>query len=109
MTVSVLLFAWYLFDRSPDTGRCKTFLSKLCGINGRAAVGLARSAVPVRGGVRTVAVVGTADSDLGFVDFAESGAHRARAHRTADRLRGGRPPRADCSGRVLGVGSRLDG
>ena len=55
MTVSILLFAWYLSHRSPDTRRCRGFLSNLCGINGRAAVCLARSAVSLRGGVRTVA------------------------------------------------------
>src|SRR5258708_30632303 len=109
MTVSVLLFAWYLSHRSPDTGRCRTFLSKLCGINGRAAVCLARSAVPVRGGVRTVALIGAVDGDLASVDSGKAGTDRARALRTAERLRGGRPVGANGSCRVLGVGSRREG
>ena len=109
MTVSILLFAWYLFHRSPDTGCCRGLLSNLCGINGRAAVCLARSAVPLRGGVRTVALLRAVDGDAGFVDCRESGPDRACAHGTAERLRGGRPRRPGGARRVLGLGSRLDG
>jgi len=107
MTVSVLLFAWYLYDRSADTGCCKGFLSNLCGINGRAAVCLARSAVPVRGGVCSVALVSPVDGDNDFVGFGESGAHRARAHRTAERFRGGRAVGQGGARRVLGAGLGL--
>src|SRR5258705_13138054 len=109
MTVSILLFAWWLFHRLPDTERCRALLSDLCGINGCAAVCLARSAVSLHDGVRTVAVIRAVDGDVGGVDLGESGADRAGARGPAEWLRGGPPCWPGAAAPLLGVWAPLDG
>ena len=94
--------------RPADTRCCRAFLSNLCGINGRAAVCLARIAVSMRGGVRTFALLRAVDGDDRFRRFRESGPDRTCTHGTPERLRGDRPARQGSPRRVLGLGSRLD-
>ena len=84
-----------------DTRCCRAFLSNLCGINGRAAVCLAR-ALSLRGGVAQRPHRHRRRRP-GFVALGESGPIDV-SHGPAERLRGGRPVQQGRARRVLGLG-----